>query len=73
MAPQLLYSKEYSSKCDIWSLGIMFYEMIFGFSPWPTRHLDVYKRCIVSKPVAFPYNCKLGENTKDFIEGCLKL
>lgn len=73
MAPQLLYSKEYTSKCDIWSLGIMFYEMIFGFSPWPSRHLDVYKRCIVTKPVAFPYNCGIGENTRNFLEGCLKI
>ena len=73
MAPQLLYSKDYSSKCDIWSLGIMFYEMLFGYSPWPSRHLDVYKRCIVSKPVAFPYNCGIGENTRNFLEGCLKI
>lgn len=67
MAPQLIYSKEYSSKCDIWSLGIMFYEMIFGFSPWPTRHFDVYKRSIVTRPVSFPYGCEIGVNTKNFI------
>ena len=73
MAPQLLYSKEYTSKCDIWSLGLMFYEMIFGYSPWSTRHIDVYKRAIVNKPVAFPYNCQIGQNVKDFIERCLQL
>ena len=73
MAPQPLYSKEYSAKCDIWSLGIMFYEMIFGYSPWPTRHFEVYKRSIVTRPVSFPYKCHIGVNTKNFLEGCLKL
>ena len=71
MAPQLLYKKEYTAKCDIWSLGLMFYECIFGYFPWSNRQLDVYKESIVSKPVAFPYKCEIGENTKDFIERCL--
>ena len=38
MAPQLLFNQKYNQKCDIWSLGLMLYEMIFGFNPWPTRH-----------------------------------
>jgi len=25
MAPQILDKKDYSAKCDIWSLGIIFY------------------------------------------------
>jgi calcium-dependent protein kinase len=30
MAPQILDNVPYSSKCDIWALGIMAYEMIYG-------------------------------------------
>lgn len=34
MAPQLLKGQKYSSKCDIWSVGIIYYELLFGTHPW---------------------------------------
>lgn len=71
MSPQLLREQAYTAKCDIWSLGIMLYEIIFGYGPWICRNLEAYKDNIVRKPLAFPFNGKLGENTKDFIRKCL--
>ena len=34
MSPQVLNSLKYTKMCDIWSLGIIFYCMIFRSSPY---------------------------------------
>lgn len=35
-SPQLIRHLAYSAKCDVWSLGIIFYELLFGVYPWPS-------------------------------------
>lgn len=34
MAPEILKGKDYSQEVDIWSLGIMIYEMVCGYVPF---------------------------------------
>jgi calcium-dependent protein kinase len=60
MAPQLLKNEAYTAKSDIWSLALMFYEMIFGYPPWPCRSLKEYMNNIYTKPVSFPFDAKIG-------------
>lgn len=60
MAPQLLKNEPYTAKSDVWSLGLMLYEMIFGYPPWPCRSLDEYLNGIYTIPLRFPYNGPIG-------------
>lgn len=39
MAPQILNKQQYTSKCDVWSIGLIFYEMIFARTPWPALNV----------------------------------
>lgn len=71
MAPQLLRKQAYTAKSDIWSLGLILYELVFGYTPWPSRSMNEYLDNVYGKPLKFPYNAQIGENTKDFIRRSL--
>jgi serine/threonine protein kinase len=34
MAPETLKNYEYSTEADIWSLGVLLYEIFQGRAPW---------------------------------------
>jgi serine/threonine protein kinase len=38
MAPQVLDKKEFSSKCDVWSLGMTIYEFLYGRTPFTAKN-----------------------------------
>ena len=55
MSPQILESTgDYTNKCDIWSLGISFYEMLFGDSPWSAGSEIELIAAIKNTPFKFP-------------------
>ena len=39
-SPQLLENMEYSSKCDVWSTGVLFYEMLYGEAPFMSQSMN---------------------------------
>lgn len=54
MAPQVMNKQPYTAKCDIWSLGIILHEMIFGETPYQARD----ERELLNKVMNTPYRMK---------------
>lgn len=69
MAPQILLHEKYTSKCDIWSLGIIYYQLLFGKIPWaPCKDSELaYK--IKTTPLTFPQS--ITPKSRRLIEGML--
>lgn len=51
MAPQILSQERYSYKCDIWSLGVIAYEMMVGKIPWTftEKTIEGYRKEITTR------------------------
>ena len=71
MSPQLLKRKKYTTKSDLWSIGLIYYEMLHGRTPWPAKNELQLVTGIYSKPVTFGKD--ISDKSKDFIKRCLQI
>ena len=78
---QILEGREYSSKCDVWSLGVMFYQMLFGRFPFVWRSLATNElkdggilkltEMIKKNPLDYPVGAKITVSIKNILERTL--
>ncbi len=72
MAPQVLGGTQYNSKADIWSIGVVFYEILFGGPPYKASNMVDLINNIKNKPLNFPKNInQVSEVTEDVIRKML--
>jgi len=73
MAPEIINKKEYSKGIDIWSLGILLYEMIHNFSPFRDKYgnniLNILENIKRDKII---YYKDISNECKDLIEKMLE-
>ena len=73
MSPQALKRNIYSVKNDIWSIGIMTYELLHGQTPWECRTEKELMDKMVKVPVRFKDHLNLSNEIKYFIKKCLEV
>lgn len=72
MAPEIFESKEYCSKCDVWSLGITLFEMLYGEFPWKGKNTrDLIENNIKKKILWFPETSTVSKKMKDLMSRML--
>lgn len=67
MCPQILEGEPYSIKCDVWSLGVMMYKILYGFCPW--GNIDSIPNLLkaIKKKIEFPKNDSVSAEMKILI------
>lgn len=79
MAPEILLksSKCYTNKTDLWSIGICFYEILFGTNPFKAKNeadlVKGIKKLEYSKSLNFPNDVEVSEQCKDLLNKLLKV
>ncbi|KAM3132048.1 hypothetical protein pb186bvf_015792 [Paramecium bursaria] len=69
MSPQVLLRRQYTSKCDVWSIGLILYELIEGKTPWVVR--DILDLVNKQRNQKIQFTKKLTKTAQQFIMGCL--
>ena len=71
MSVQILKGQPYTSKCDIWALGLIFYELMCGRTPWDGNSEYELINNIERRPIQFPEY--ISQVSRDFISRCCKV
>jgi len=74
MAPELVLNKKYTEKVDVWSLGIITYQLLSGRTPFDASKIKKINYNIINKEIKFPekYWSGISQAAKDFILKCLE-
>ena len=71
MSPESLLHNVYTYKSDIWSMGVLFYELLTGRTPWDCKNeKDLKERILAGK---IDYSClNVSQPLKHLISRCLE-
>lgn len=73
MAPEILKSKAYDSRVDLWSVGVIFHEVLFGYAPFLSNTFEELELKILDDaPIKLPAHIRLSEECEDLLKGLLQ-
>ena len=72
MAPEVMDGSEMSVKSDIWSLGILFFQLLYGKTPWTGESRIELMNNINTKELVFPEHPKRSATVKNLIKKMLE-
>ena len=64
MSPELVQEMPYDHTADLWSLGIIIYELFTGQPPFYTNSIYTLINMIVNEPVRFPDSIQGSQTSK---------
>lgn len=71
MAPEIIQHTKYNSKADIWSLGIIFYELLTGKTPYNIKNYDELVDYIKHNDIKIPKKLNISKDAKNLLSKLL--
>ena len=65
-------NRPYTHKVDVWSLGIILFELATGRTPFYATTIQTLQPKILHEPVRFPHGNVVNLALRDLIEGMLQ-
>ena len=69
IAPEVFSKSGYDSRCDWWSLGVILYEMLYGYPPFSCENpMETYNKIINWETnLEFPADTPISQNARGTI------
>ena len=73
MAPEMFLGRPYDAKVDLWSVGVILYECLFGKAPYKSETLEeLVIKIKTEEPIVIPKGHKLSDTCRDLLARCLE-
>ncbi|XP_078676614.1 serine/threonine-protein kinase ULK3-like [Branchiostoma floridae x Branchiostoma belcheri] len=73
MAPEMFCNTKYDARVDLWSLGVILYEALFGRAPFYSRsYAELEVKIRDTRPVEIPQGIQISGKCRDLLLGLLQ-
>ncbi len=73
MAPEILFRRKYDARVDLWSVGIILYECLFGKAPYKSDTLEeLLHKIKEERPIVVPRQASISKECRDLLNRCLE-
>jgi serine/threonine-protein kinase ULK3 len=68
MAPEIILTKTYDARADLWSIGVVLFECLFGRAPYSSKSLEELLEKVKNKQqIDIPPNSKISSECEDLL------
>lgn len=68
MAPEMVCRRQYDSRVDLWSVGVILYEALFGRAPFASRsYAELEEKIRSNQPIELPPGARVSKNCRDLL------
>ncbi|BFF92022.1 serine/threonine-protein kinase ULK3 [Drosophila madeirensis] len=72
MAPEIVRKHQYDAKADLWSIGVILYECLFGKAPYSSRTIEeLLLKIRNAEPITLPPNAHISNECHDLLRRLL--
>ena len=73
MAPEMVLDRKYDAKVDLWSVGVIMFECLFGKAPYKSDTVsELLQKIKIEEPIKIPGSPKLSSSCEDLLARCLQ-